>query len=332
MDAFFLAQQYTDIAIAILIIVGNVFVLHIIRRHKTLHHVTNYLIASLACADMLVGIIAIPVTLVINYGIPHHFYDCLFMNCVIIILTQISIFNLMAIAIERFFGTLYLLFHRTHFTPRLTAIFAVVSWVAGTLVGFVPMFGWHLPKPQNVSGWTCSFVYTIDFSYMIYYNILGFVWTPMVLMFILYAYIFCIVHKHLSQQRDLKAGSADDTYKWKQLKKELKSAHKIFLILLAFAASWIPLHTINCLIFCAHVYPDRVVILVTILLTHFNSAVNPLLYIYSSKKFQMALKSTLRLSCDHSKNAENSLGDASSMNDISMTDISTATDTTGNRY
>ena len=43
-----------------------------------------------------------------NYmgGLPHNFYGCLFMNCMIVVATEISIFSLLAIGIERFFAEL----------------------------------------------------------------------------------------------------------------------------------------------------------------------------------------------------------------------------------
>ena len=93
MDHVLLIQQIAEGLIGVVSIGGNALVMYVIARHKSFHTVTNYLIGSLAMADLLVGAIGVPVVMVNLMGLPHEFYSCLFMNCVIVVLTQISIFR-----------------------------------------------------------------------------------------------------------------------------------------------------------------------------------------------------------------------------------------------
>eukprot|EP00914_Ancora_sagittata_P016097 GHVO01032165.1.p1 GENE.GHVO01032165.1~~GHVO01032165.1.p1 ORF type:complete len:216 (-),score=19.87 GHVO01032165.1:1160-1807(-) len=80
-----------EILIAALSIFGNGMVLAVIARERRLRTVTNYCVASLATADLLVGVLGIPCVMVSFYGYPSNFYGCLLLNSMIIVLTQISI-------------------------------------------------------------------------------------------------------------------------------------------------------------------------------------------------------------------------------------------------
>ena len=124
----------------LIIIIGNGVVL-IVLSNKALRSTTNHLIASLSLADFLVGLVGIPFVITNTLGYPHNFYGCLFMSCCIIILTQISIFGLLVIAIERCISVKFPLFHRVHFSGRRVRLMIITAWLAGMIVGCVPMFG-----------------------------------------------------------------------------------------------------------------------------------------------------------------------------------------------
>jgi len=78
-----------------------------------------------------------------NMGLPTNFLGCLAVNSVIIVLTQISIFGLLVIAVERYYAIRYPYDYCRYCTPRLAIVVIVVSWFAGLVVGLVPMFGWN---------------------------------------------------------------------------------------------------------------------------------------------------------------------------------------------
>lgn len=91
-----------ETVIAVLSISGNVLVCWAVAINSTLKNATNYFLVSLAVADILVGCLAIPFAIVISLGLLLDFYGCLFMACFVLVLTQSSIFSLLAIAIDRY--------------------------------------------------------------------------------------------------------------------------------------------------------------------------------------------------------------------------------------
>lgn len=71
---------------------------------------------------------------------------------------------------------------------------------------------------------------------------------------------------------------------------EQQKANSLFLLVFLFALCWMPIHLINCvLLFCQHCHVPMSVMLTAILLSHANSALNPVLYVYSMRSFRQKL-------------------------------------------
>lgn len=75
-------------------------------------------------------------------------------------------------------------------------------------------------------------------------------------------------------------------------KREVKATQNLSIIVLFFMMCWFPLYTINCIkAFCPDCYVPELLTYGCIVLSHLNSAVNPVLYAYHLKDFRAALKS-----------------------------------------
>lgn len=73
-------------------------------------------------------------------------------------------------------------------------------------------------------------------------------------------------------------------------KREVKATQNLSIIVAFFMICWIPLYTINCVnAFCKECFIYDSVIFFSIILSHLNSAINPLLYAYHLKDFRGAL-------------------------------------------
>ena len=275
---------------------GNLLVLYVIFHHKSLHKPTNYFISSLAAADLLVGIIGIPCVIVTNFKLPHNFYGCLIMSCMIVILTQISIFSLLAIAIERFLAVRYPVFHRQRVSSKFVATIIVICWTCGTLVGLMPVFGWNSGPPVRE---VCDFVWVMDMKYLVYIFFFSCFLCPLLIIYGTYCYIFYVIYKkHLASKSRNSIDSISSNNSKSRVKKESRAAVKIFLVIIVFTACWLPIHLMNALTLYLEIANSHVVIC-AILLSHANSAINPFLYAHVNLKFREAFKRTLGIKSNY---------------------------------
>lgn len=289
LESINLPYMIAELIIALLSTVGNLLVCVAVGLNRKLQTVTNYFLVSLAVADICVGALAIPCAIMTDLGIPrHNLYLCLLMLSVLIMLTQSSIFSLLAVAVERYVAIFMPFQYHRLMTPRNAVLILCVTWTLAFLIGLVPLMGWHKPPPE--SGY-CFFVFVVDMTYMVYFNFFACVLAPLVVMFLIYAQIFVTVKR---QMRRIAAerGGAGNSEGTAKMKKEMKMATSLFLVLFLFTSCWIPLHIINCfLLLCPSCPVPLPLLLTAIILSHANSAVNPFLYAYKMKTFRNAFKS-----------------------------------------
>ena len=277
--------------IAFVSVVGNGLVLFLIARERQLQTVTNFFVASLAAADLLVGAVGIPCVFVALHGRPYNtFMGCLTVNSIIVVLTQISIFGLLAIAIERFYAIKSPFSYTNNCNGKLSLIVIVISWIAAILVGIVPLFGWN---NGDMGSKLCSFVEVISFQYMVYFNFFVCVLVPLIFIFLIYCYIYHVVRKQLRQIDSLQVGDSTvmsaNKSKMSQLKKDINAAKWFAIVIFLFALCWLPIHIMNSItFFTGNVHIPTLTAF--ILLSHANSAMNPALYSLGNKKFQRAMK------------------------------------------
>lgn len=77
-------------------------------------------------------------------------------------------------------------------------------------------------------------------------------------------------------------------------RKEVKATQNLSIIVLFFILCWMPLYTINCIqAFCENCHVPDLVLNSCIILSHLNSAGNPLLYAYRLSDFRAAFRGML---------------------------------------
>lgn len=132
-----------------------------------------------------------------------------------------------------------------------------LCWILSSLLGFTPLFGWnnYLSEPSNSTNTSsppfhsppCTFLSVISLPFMVYFNFLGCVMAPLVVMILLYARIFWSLQGRLRESCPQAQAS---------LLRERRLACSLALVLILFAGCWIPLHLMNCLLLFAG--PDSV--------------------------------------------------------------------------
>ncbi|XP_056130535.1 adenosine receptor A1-like isoform X2 [Lampris incognitus] len=286
---FYIAME---VAIAMSSVVGNVMVVWAVRINRSLRDTTFCFIVSLALADIAVGALVIPLAITMSIGPRAHFHGCLLGACTVLVLTQSSILALLAIAIDRYLRVKIPMSYKRVVTPRRAGMAVVLCWLVSFIVGLTPMLGWNNLQRLHDNGSQenedllviCRFENVICMDYMVYFNFFGWVLPPLLLMLVIYVEIFYMIHKQLNKKVNYRDPS-------RYYGKELKLAKSLALVLFLFAISWLPLHILNCItLFCPN-YTNPITLLhIAILLTHGNSAVNPIVYAFRIKKFQTAFR------------------------------------------
>ncbi|KAM6155716.1 adenosine receptor A2a [Rhynchocyon petersi] len=289
-----------ELAIAVLAILGNVLVCWAVWLNTNLQNVTNYFVVSLAAADIAVGVLAIPFAITISMGLCAACHSCLFIACFVLVLTQSSIFSLLAIAIDRYIAIRIPLRYNGLVTGTRAKGIIAVCWVLSFAIGLTPMLGWNKCGPgQNgthscqVGQVTCLFEDVVPMNYMVYYNFFACVLVPLLLMLGVYLRIFLAARRQLKQ---MESQPAPGERTRSTLQKEVHAAKSLAIIVGLFALCWLPLHVINCFTFfcpdCSHAPPWLMYL--AIILSHTNSVVNPFIYAYRIREFRQTFRRIIR--------------------------------------
>ncbi|CAB1318628.1 unnamed protein product [Coregonus sp. 'balchen'] len=297
-----------ELVIACLAVTGNVLVCWAVCLNSTLQTITNYFVVSLAVADIAVGLLAIPFAITISMGFCANFHGCLFIACFVLVLTQSSIFSLLAIAVDRYIAIKSPLRYNSLVTAGRAKGIIAVCWVLSVGIGLTPMLGWNRGVNATNSsscpeGMTeCLFEGVVTLDYMVYFNFFGCVLVPLLVMLAIYAHIFMATRGQL-RRIDLKLAhmhapgtSSSSTSSRSTLQKEVHAAKSLAIIMGLFALCWLPLHIINCFnLFCQDCgRPHIWVMNIAIILSHANSVVNPLIYAYRLREFRHTFRRILR--------------------------------------
>ncbi|XP_041642624.1 adenosine A2a receptor a [Cheilinus undulatus] len=287
-----------ELLIAVFSVLGNVLVCWAVCLNSNLQTITNFFVVSLAVADIAVGVLAIPFSIVISIGFCSNFYGCLFIACFVLVLTQNSIFSLLAIAMDRYIAIKLPLRYNSLVTGERARGIIAVCWVLSIIIGLTPMMGWNKqsPKqnkncPQNLV--ECLFEEVVVMDYMVYFNFFACVLIPLLLMLAIYLCIF-MAARHQLKLMEVKALHGERSRS--TLQKEVQAAKSLAIIVGLFAVCWLPLHIINCFtLFCPKcARPPASIMYVAIILSHTNSVINPFIYAYRIREFRQTFRKIIR--------------------------------------
>ncbi|XP_063152056.1 adenosine receptor A2b [Candoia aspera] len=301
MDWLYIALE---LLIALLATLGNVLVCWAVALNSTLKTATNYFLVSLAVADIAVGLLAIPFAVTISVGLETDFHCCLFLACFVLVLTQSSIFSLLAVAVDRYVAIKIPLRYKSLVTGKRARGLIAVLWILSFGIGLTPLMGWNSWKAgKNCANKTgtpdggrraycrveCLFENVVPMSYMVYFNFFGCVLLPLLIMLGIYVKIFTVACKQLRQIELV--GNCRAT-----LQREVSAAKSLAIIVGLFALCWLPLHILNCLNLFYPGFTDSRppwIMNLTIILSHTNSVVNPVIYAYRIQDFRYTFRKIL---------------------------------------
>ena len=178
--------------VILLVILGNTLVIVAIAVDKSLKHLQNWLIASLAASDLLLGVLIMPLSLaneLMGYWVFGHVL-CAFWLITDVFLCTASILNLCLISVDRYMSITRVAYARQR-TPRKSAIMIAVVWLLSVAICFPPLVGWKRPQPTTDLGQPLC-VLSEEVGYVIY-STLGSFYAPLIVIVVVYFKIYVTV-------------------------------------------------------------------------------------------------------------------------------------------
>lgn len=273
--------------ISLFTVLLNLLVIISISHFKQLHTPTNLLIMSLAVADLLVGLIVMPVNIM-----------DLIDNCWYLGKTLCSLYpvfnylsvsassgSLVFIAVDRYIAITNPLLYTTKITVYKTSLFIVLTWSCAVLYNILfYVFNGHLLHPDAFSKCVgeCVVVQTHSASMAdLFISFIG----PCIAMLFIYLRIFKVARY---QVKSISALECDNAHGRGVKSVKNKAVKTLGIVIFVYLSCWIPyyLHSLS----VSSLSSMSVVWIVLNWLIYINSSVNPLIYAIFYPWFRASVK------------------------------------------
>ncbi|KAM9339481.1 trace amine-associated receptor 1-like [Symphorus nematophorus] len=264
-------------SLSVVTVCGNLLVIISIIYFKQLHTPTNSLILSLAMADLLVGVLVIPLTMEFSVTFCLYYEDffCKLRGIFDVSLCTSSILNLCCISVDRYYAVCQPLTYRTRINNHIVGIMVLVSWGLSVLIGICFII---VQQKQNQCIATCL----ID----IMINILGLMFSfylPVVIMLCIYLKIFLVAQRQACSIQGAKSGATVS-------KMERKATKTLAIVMGVFLMCWLPFFLFTTLLSFSHFYVPLALVELLNWFALLNSMLNPFIYAFFYSWFRSAFK------------------------------------------
>ncbi|KAM9339695.1 trace amine-associated receptor 1-like [Symphorus nematophorus] len=266
---------------SVVTICGNLLVIISIIYFKQLHIPTNYLILSLAVADLLVGVLVFPFSMAFTVT-SCWYYEGLF--CKVrgsfdVTLSTASILNLCCISIDRYYAVCQPLRYRTKINVRVSVIMILVSWTVCALNAIsIKILG----VDQGQSNRRCVLFQNIRLAILV----IGFsFYLPSILMSTIYLKILMVAKRQARSIQNTTCQRAKS-----ESKMERKATKTLAIVMGVFLICWSPFFL------CMTFNPLSNYKIPSPLIASFkwlgwsNSMLNPLIYAFFYSWFRSAFR------------------------------------------
>ncbi|XP_073686279.1 trace amine-associated receptor 13c-like [Garra rufa] len=262
----------------------NLLVIISITHFKQLHTPTNVLIFSLAVADLIVGLILMPVQGIKLIEPCWYFGEifCSIFPLIFYVVVTASLGNLIIISVDRYIAVNDPLRYPVRVNINRAVFSIVVNWVFCCIYSFVLLYESILhPESNHTCIGECTLF--IKLGYIITDVILTLV-TPCCLIISLYIKI-CFVAKHQAEHINLLLA--------RKAKSEKKAARTLGFVVMVYLLCWIPYYIAALTL--GQDTGDSLVINIMYWILCMNSCLNPLIYAMFYRWFRISAKYILTL-------------------------------------
>ncbi|XP_008295174.1 trace amine-associated receptor 13c-like [Stegastes partitus] len=277
-------------SISLITVALNLLVIIAISHFRQLHSPTNLLLLSLAVTDLLVGLVLMPVEII-------YIEACWFLGDVLCtlyyitdyIITSASVANMVLISLDRYMAICDPLGYSGKVTNRVVQFYVCLCWLCSVFYRLLLLHD-HLEQPGRSNSCFGECVVVINHISGVIDLVFTFI-IPITVIIVLYLRVFMVA---VTQARSLRSRVAAQRPGMVTVKKkEMKAARTLGIVVVVFL-----------ICFCPYYYPtlagedtsvDASAAAFEIWLAHFNSCLNPVIYVFCYPWFRKSLKHILTL-------------------------------------
>ncbi|KAL6479636.1 hypothetical protein MHYP_G00106690 [Metynnis hypsauchen] len=273
-------------------ILGNVLVILSVFRNKKLRNAGNIFVVSLSVADLVVAVYPYPLVLM---AIFHNDWTMGDLHCqvsgFIMGLSVIgSIFNITAIAINRYCYICHSLHYDRLYSFKNTCCYLCITWVLTAIATVPNFFVGSLQYDPRV--FSCTFSQTVSSYYTISVVVVHFL-IPLLVVSFCYMRIWVLV---IQVKHRVKPGP-----RLKIKPNDLRNFLTMFMVFVLFAVCWAPLNFIGLIV---AINPVRIapsipewLFVTSYFMAYFNSCLNAIIYGLLNQNFRKEYKTILLSLC-----------------------------------
>lgn len=185
-------------------VLGNLLVITAVVKELYLRTVTNYLIVSLAIADIMVGGIVMPFSISLEMSNNVWYYGtvwCDLWHSFDVLGSTASILNLCLISLDRYWAITDPIAYPNRMSPCKVSVLIAFVWFCSSAISFPAIAWWKAVTPPDIPTTLC--VFTEDSAYLIFSSFISF-YVPTIVMIFVYIRIYLAAR---NQRKSIETGT-----------------------------------------------------------------------------------------------------------------------------